>query len=199
LELTYDDKGYKADINLFEYDLMVLDFGNNSGATAEVQKNKIILKNPDTNAQVIITIKDNDILLEANEKVGMDSLYGGVYHYSYYENKTAAILGNLVSEGIVPQYVQDRGHFYVNDNYYRKLLKITGDNVRLRSQPNTEARIIASVNKGEVLQLDYEGEWTNPQEERWILAGYYDENLHADIGEFVWVYGKYAEPITQGQ
>ena|GEM_PF-1677335 len=97
----------------------------------------------------------------------------------------------LVSNGHVPQYVQDRGAFHYDSNFDK--VRITGNNVRLRSQPNLEARIIDNVSNGEI--LTYHGEWTHPQGEKWLIAGY----DAATTETFVWVHSDFSEPITQEQ
>ena len=89
-------------------------------------------------------------------------------------------LDQLVSSGQVTQYVQDSGKFSYDSKY--NIVIITGNKVRLRSQPNTDSRIIDSANMDEVVL--YHGEWTNPQGEKWILGQDYDYD--SGPGEFVW-------------
>ena len=97
----------------------------------------------------------------------------------------------LVSNGHVPQYVQEAGSFHYNPNYFKVI--IIGNNVRLRSQPNMEARIIDNVTNGEI--LTYHGEWTHPQGEKWLIAGYDT----AATETFVWIHSDFSELLTQEQ
>lgn len=70
-----------------------------------------------------------------------------------------------------------------------------GSNVNMRSQPNTKARIIASINENQPSEFPtYTGEWTAPKGDKWILAEYYDEN--AKNYASAWISAKYADIIT---
>lgn len=192
--ITYVNNKYEAGIELVSSNGHV---GLLEGP-AVIEGNRVTIKesnNPD--AKVVITVKDEIAVIEANDAAqdyaGMGVSFSGTYQVKYYEDRNAARLGNLVQSGRIPQYVQEKGEFNYDANYYQA--KITGDNVRLRSQPNTEARIVGHVNKDEV--LSYLGEWTHPQGDKWMLVGYNPEG--ADIEEIVWVYGQYAVPITYEQ
>jgi hypothetical protein len=189
LILTYANDRYEANIELISPNGHSAEFYG----TAIIDGNKISIKNSD--AQIIVTVKDGTAIIEANDEAESHSedrvSFSGTYQVNYYENRNAAVLGNLISRGAIPQYVQDKGTFHFEPNCDE--VKITGNNVRLRSQPNTEARVIANVNNRET--LSYYGEWVNPKGEKWILVGYNPELY--DFEELVWVYGQYAEPVEQ--
>jgi uncharacterized protein YgiM (DUF1202 family) len=169
--------------------------------TADIVENKVTIKSskkPD--ALIIVTIKDGTAILEANSEAeemaygfgeGNVLPFSGIYRVTYYENLNALQLGYLFKSGQLPQYIQNSGKFYYAPGSYT--LKINGTNVRLRSEPNTNSRIVNTVNKGEELDLDlsYAGEWTNPHGEKWVLVGYYE--AHVDFQIVAWVFGNFVE------
>lgn len=78
--------------------------------------------------------------------------------------------------------------------YAGGVIDINEENVNLRSQPNTQARIIDTV--GGMLPWDspeYLGEWTNPKGERRVIGNYLNYNKKQYI---VWIYGQYTSLIT---
>lgn len=171
-------------------------FGEFEGV-ATIEGNKVTIVNSEegSNAQIIVTVKDDTAIIEANDQAedyaGMNVFFSGTYKMAYYETRGALIVGNLVSNKQVPSYVRDKGTFDYNEDYNQVV--ITGDSVRLRSQPNADSRIIAAAHKNQT--LSYRGEWTNPKGEKWILGGYNPEQF--DVDELVWVNGQYAKPMTQ--
>ena len=201
LNLSYVNNKYEASINLGyihrpAYEPVAFE------GTAVIEGNKMTIKGSgDPEAQIVITVKDGTAIFEANDKAEASSYFeygcfSGTYQARYYKDRSAARVGDLVHWGSIPQYIQDRGKFSYDDNY--AMTKITGDNVRLRSQPNTDARVVAYVNRGEI--LGYQGEWTNPQGEKWILATYYNEEIHHyEEFDYVWVYNQFTELITLDQ
>lgn len=97
-------------------------------------------------------------------------------------------LQSFAKEGKIPSYFFDkRGQYmYVENN---NLMYLVGTNIRLRSQPNTQAKIITTLNTETTDYLTYLGEWKNPKGERWVLA-INSLNNH-NSGELGWIYGKY--------
>ena len=105
----------------------------------------------------------------------------------------------LVGQGKIPMYVRDKGKFVYNSKM--KMVLITANNVRLRSQPNGKAKVVAKVNKIIWGSIEYLGEWTHPNGEKWIVGIYDDwENAPEPTPEnkkkVVWVSAKYAKPVT---
>ena len=110
-------------------------------------------------------------------------------------------LDKLIKARKVPDYVRDSGHFYFNSVYKGGFVEINGENVRLRSQPNTQSRVIASGNNAMWIDGQYTyylGEWTSPKGERWILADYegYRNGKRAK-NQPVWIFGQYTELRTE--
>ena len=105
----------------------------------------------------------------------------------------------LVAQGKIPMYVRDKGIFVYNSKM--KMVRVTGKNVRLRSQPNVNANVIDRSNYGWWGSIEYLGEWTHPNGDKWIV-GIYDswENHPEPTPEWekkvIWVSAKYARPIT---
>ena len=107
-------------------------------------------------------------------------------------------LDYLIDDGLIPLYIKEKGQFGFidrSDTNFSSVIRITGDSVRLRSQPNTEARVIQAANTGD--WFDYAGEWINPQGEKWVVLAY--EKAEGRIIEVAWVYGQYAEYLTNQQ
>ena len=107
-------------------------------------------------------------------------------------------LDYLIDEGLIPLYVKQRGQFIfpdLSDTDLSRVIRIKGDNVRLRSQPNTEARIMKAANTGDY--FDYIGEWINPQGEKWFALVH--EGAEGEIYEVAWVYGQFAEHLMAQQ
>ena len=115
------------------------------------------------------------------------------YDSEYGEGPGDGKLDWLISNGHVPQYVRDKGTFHYDPGRAKVMIK--GNGVRLRSQPNTDARIITSVNSNAV--FDYHGEWTQPKGEKWVLVASYFSS--PDTEDFMWVHGNFAEPVSQEQ
>ena len=97
-------------------------------------------------------------------------------------------------------YVRDKGRFIYNTKM--KMVLITANNVRLRSQPNANANVIARGSKALWGSIDYLGEWTHPNGDKWIV-GLYDDWRYFPEGEtpenekkVIWVSAKYAKPVT---
>ena len=119
-------------------------------------------------------------------------------NYDLVDNTSRGQLDKLIRANKVPDYVRDSGRFSFNKKYQGGFIDIRGTNVRLRSQPNTQARIISSGNEDMWLDgniIEYLGEWTNPEGERWVLGDYQASNMTQP--QTVWIYGKYTELVTE--
>lgn len=111
-------------------------------------------------------------------------------------------LEKLVSEGKIPDYVMSKGKFSYNSKY--SMVRVTGTGVRLRSQPNTQSKIIDTSDKGECGSIVYWGEWVRPNGEKWIVGLYddwnsYPEKTPEEDKKVVWVSAKFAKPVTEGE
>ena len=102
-------------------------------------------------------------------------------------------LDALLKAKKVPGYVRDSGKFRFDRKYSGGIVEINGENVRLRSQPNSQARIVATTSGvmpfWDGHSLDYLGEWISPKNERWILADY--RNWETNRSQPVWIFGRY--------
>lgn len=119
-------------------------------------------------------------------------------NYNLVDNMNIDRLNKLIDANKVPDYIRDSGRFSFNKKYKGGFIDIRGTNVRLRSQPNTQSRIIASGNEDMWLDgntIEYLGEWTNPEGERWVLGDYQAYNMEQP--QTVWIYGKYTELVTE--
>ena len=108
------------------------------------------------------------------------------------QEETIAGLQRFVKEGKIPAYIFDkRGQYkYIENN---NILYLVGKNIRLRSQPNTQARIVATLNTETTDYLTYLGEWKNLKGERWFLTqNSLNHNNNDDLG---WIYGKYVRLV----
>ena len=111
-------------------------------------------------------------------------------------------LEKLIAEEKVPLYVRDKGKFIYNNKM--KMIKITGDEVLLRSQPNMKANVAGKVNKEMWGAIDYAGEWTHPKGDRWLIGLYdnwdkYPEAKAEKDKKVVWISDKFAEPVTSDE
>ena len=103
---------------------------------------------------------------------------------------SVAQLNTLLAQKKVPDYVRDKGRFFYNKAYKGGYVEIKGNKVRLRSQPNTEARIITALDKEDLQKFPiYLGEWTTPKGERWVLAEYNSQP--------VWIFGTYTSLMEE--
>ena len=109
----------------------------------------------------------------------------------YTSEETIAEVKKLIQSGKVQAYIMDKGHYtYTEGN---NILHVDGTNVRMRSQPNAKARIIATFNTKTTDYLAYLGEWKNLKGERWVLV---KENLSRKAsGRLGWIYGKYVRLV----
>lgn len=117
-----------------------------------------------------------------------------VHLIDYNSDESTKQLEKLVVLNKVPLYVRDKGKFFYNPGF--SMVGITGDNVRLRSQPNAKARIIDKISTDNTEKWPaYLGEWTNPGGEYWILANYNRSNKSQAVP--VWISGRYANPMDE--
>ena len=102
----------------------------------------------------------------------------------------------LVAEGKIPMYVRDKGKFIYNPEF--DIVGINAQKVNLRSQPNTKANVVAQLSRGDTGKWPvYLGEWTHPNGDHWVLGEYHKNGLGTGKGIPVWIYGKYADPMTE--
>ena len=89
----------------------------------------------------------------------------------------------MVEQKKVQSYILERGQYrYVEGN---NAAYVFGENVFMRSQPNTDANIITKLNTKTTTYLTYLGEWKHPKYgERWVCV----RNSSGKIG---WIFGKY--------
>ena len=103
-------------------------------------------------------------------------------------------VNKLIAQNKIPLYIRDSGRFFYNPN-------MSMDNVRLRSQPNMNSNVIARGDRVMWAFIDYLGEWTHPNGDKWIV-GLYDgrDDYPNDTPEWkkkvIWVSARFAEPIT---
>lgn len=111
--------------------------------------------------------------------------------------ESAKYLNDLLALNRVPDYIRNSGKFFCNSEHLKSssVVTVKGSNVNMRSQPNTQARIITRLNENKPSGFPtYVGEWTAPKGEKWILAKYYDENTKDYTS--AWILGKYTDIIT---
>ena len=102
----------------------------------------------------------------------------------------------LVAEGTIPMYVRDKGKFIYNSEF--DIVGINAQKVNLRSQPNTKANVVAQLSRSDTGRYPvYLGEWTHPNGEHWVLGEYHKNGLGNGKGTPVWIFGKYADPMTE--
>ena len=83
------------------------------------------------------------------------------------------------------------------ENFSGGTVAITGVNVRMRSQPNTQANILGAVSKNEAWNFpEYLGEWTNHQGDKWVAANFRDDD---DDIKTVWIFGQYTSLVKKEQ
>ena len=98
----------------------------------------------------------------------------------------------LVAEGKIPMYVRDKGNFTYNPDF--KIIGINGYNVNLRSQPNTKSNVVIQLSNDEPEKWPaYLGEWTHPNGEKWVVG---ESRVNGKL-KTVWIFGQFAEPMTQ--
>lgn len=104
----------------------------------------------------------------------------------------------LVAEGKIPMYVRDKGKFFFNPDFEYGIVGINAQKVNLRSQPNTKANVVAQLSRSDTGKWPvYLGEWTHPNGEHWVLGEYHKNGLGSGKGTPVWIFGKYADPMTE--
>ncbi|MBR0150854.1 MAG: hypothetical protein IJP89_05785 [Synergistaceae bacterium] len=118
------------------------------------------------------------------------------------QEKALTEIKSLVKSGKLPSYITEKGSYKYASGTNSA---VPTENVRLRSQPNTDAKVIKVI-KGGVRSganytppevCDYMGEWTNPQGERWVLVNY-RPNLTQKASEkkMGWIFGDYVRLVT---
>ena len=98
----------------------------------------------------------------------------------------------LVGEGKIPMYIRDKGRFVYSPEF--SIVGINGINVNLRSQPNINANVILQLSTDDREQWPvYLGEWTHPNGDHWVAG----EIRQKGRRKTVWIFGRYAEPMTK--
>ena len=184
-----DDTGYTA-----------VDYANMLMKNSKIRKSNFFPKpqknnnTEDTQTKVVRAMREE----EEDEGDEQEQVSKVKASKNYRTSETQTQLDKLIRDKKVPDYIRDSGRFSFNKKYKGGFIDIRGTNVRLRSQPNTQARIIASGNEDMWLDgntIEYLGEWTNPEGERWILGDYQAANTTRP--QTVWIYGKYTELVTE--
>lgn len=112
--------------------------------------------------------------------------------HDYSQEENIARLQDFIKSGKIPSYIfAKKGQYkYIPHN---NVLYLAGTHIRMRSQPNKQARIITTLNKEYTDYLTYLGEWKNPRGERWILVSNgLDRNITGELG---WIYGEYVRLV----
>ncbi|MBR4195717.1 MAG: hypothetical protein IKQ95_03285 [Synergistaceae bacterium] len=118
------------------------------------------------------------------------------------QDSALAEIKAMVKSEKLPAYITGKGTY----KYIPGInAVIPSENVRLRSQPNTSANIIATLKagsrKGKTYNppeiSDYLGEWTNPNGQRWILVNYRPGlTAKAEEKKLGWIHSDYAKFVT---
>ena len=108
-------------------------------------------------------------------------------------------VNKLIAQNKIPLYIRDSGRFFYNPNM--SMVRITGDNVRLRSQPNMNSNVIARGDREMWGSIDYLGEWTHPNDDKWVVGlydgwNYYPNETPEWEKKVIWVSARFARPIT---
>ena len=100
-------------------------------------------------------------------------------------------LKDLIAQNKVPVYILNGGQYsYVENN---NILYLKGTNIHLRSEPNTNAKIITTLNTDTTAYLRYLGEWKSSKGERWVLVV---SNLNGASQKLGWIFGKYTVLVS---
>lgn len=127
---------------------------------------------------------------------------------SYSQEQARNEIARMVDAGELPYYIISKGSY----SYTPSINSVyTTTNVNLRSQPNSEARIITVMRCGGHHGLmtdrwvppdlsDYLGEWTNPNGDTWVLVKYRPYPMaKPDEKKLGWLNGKYVKFFTDSQ
>lgn len=120
----------------------------------------------------------------------------------YTQESALAEIKAMTKSGTLPAYIAEKGTYKYTAGINAV---IPSENVRLRSQPSTSAKIITTIKAGlkqgkkyippEI--SDYLGEWTSPQSEKWVLVNYRPNlTAKADEKKLGWIHGDYAKFVT---
>lgn len=101
----------------------------------------------------------------------------------------------------VSPFVRDTGTFEFNPYYENGIVEITGENVRMRKQPNMKSRIVKTVSRLSLKEsLKYLGEWTSPKGDRWVVCDYKENPRVRDSdAKVVWIFGDYTRLISANE
>ena len=108
-----------------------------------------------------------------------------IKEYSF--DEALSRMQKLAEQKKIPAYILERGQYkYTKGN---NAAYVVGENVFLRSQPNTKARIITKANIKTTTYVTYLGEWKHPSTgEIWVCI----KNSSDEIG---WIFGKYIQLV----
>ena len=105
----------------------------------------------------------------------------------YTSNEAITRMQTLINQGKVPSYVLEKGYYrYIEGN---NMAYVIGEKVFMRSQPNTQARILKKTNTNTTTYLTYLGEWKHPKTgNRWVC-------VRNPLGEIGWIFGQYIQLV----
>ena len=105
----------------------------------------------------------------------------------YTANEALSRMQKMIEQKKVQSYILERGQYrYVEGN---NTAYVVGENVFMRSQPNTDANIITKLNTKTTTYLTYLGEWKHPKSgERWVC-------VRNSAGKIGWIFGKYVQLV----
>lgn len=118
------------------------------------------------------------------------------------QDSALAEIKDMVKSEKLPSYITEKGTYKYTPGINAV---IPSENVRLRSQPSTSARVITTVKAGSKKGKrytppeisDYLGEWISPQSEKWVLVNYRPSlTIKADEKKLGWIHGDYATFVT---
>ena len=120
----------------------------------------------------------------------------------YTQESALADMKAMTKNGKLPAYIAEKGTYKYTSGINAV---IPSENVRLRSQPSTSARVITTIKAGYTKGKsyippeisDYLGEWTSPKSEKWVLVNYRPSlTSKADEKKLGWIHGDYAVFVT---
>ena len=110
---------------------------------------------------------------------------------SYTVDEALSRMQKLAEQKKIPAYILERGQYkYAKDN---NAAYVIGENVFLRSQPNTKARIVTKLNTTITTYVSYLGEWRHPNTgDKWFCV----KTPSGDVG---WIFGRYIELVSNSK
>ena len=120
----------------------------------------------------------------------------------YTQKEAFSDIKAMVKSEKLPAYIIQKGKYKYTSGINAV---IPSENVRLRSQPNINAKIITTIKAGYTKGKsyippeisDYLGEWTSPKSEKWVLVNYRPSlTSNDDEKKLGWIHGDYAVFVT---